>query len=62
MKKVKIEIDMPHCCGECPCGHYQDECSYCGLIDYYDKKNEIDQYSLNGKPEWCPLLENPKKQ
>lgn len=60
MKKVKIEIDMPNCCGECPCGHFPDAYSWCGLRDYYDKENQIDKYSSEGKPEWCPLLANVK--
>lgn len=62
MEKVKIEIDMPNCCGECPFGHFQEAYSWCGLRDYYDKENQIDQYSLEGKPECCPLLVNVKNQ
>lgn len=62
MEKVKIEIDMPEYCGDCPCGHYDEGQSWCGLRNYYDKDNTIDGYCLEGKPEWCPLLINVKNQ
>ena len=59
MPKVQIEIDLPEYCGDCPCGHYDDMQSWCGLRDYHDKENEIYKYCLSGKPEWCPLKKAP---
>ena len=55
MSKIHIEIDLPEYCGDCPCGHYDETQSWCGLRDYYDKTNTIDGYCFDGKPEWCPL-------
>lgn len=61
MPKVQIEIDLPNSCGDCPCGHFQDAYSWCGLRYIYDKENEIDQYCLRGMPEWCPLHDKYKQ-
>lgn len=62
MEKVKIEIDMPNCCGECPMGHFNESSSWCGLLDYYDKRNIIDGYSSKGKPSWCPIMDKKNKE
>ena len=61
MPKVQIEIDLPNSCGDCPCGHFPDAYSWCGLRYIYDKENEIDQYCLRGRPEWCPLHKKYKQ-
>lgn len=61
MPKVQIEIDLPSSCGDCPCGHFPDAYSWCGLRYIYDKENVIDQYCSEGRPEWCPLHDKYKQ-
>ena len=55
-KKIKVIIDMPTSCGECPIGHYYDTGDgWCDLVNYYAKENDIEKYSETGRPDWCPL-------
>lgn len=53
--KIKFEMDMPRCCGECPFA-FQD--TYLDITDcqFSEEINDIKKYIDYGKPENCPLL------
>ena len=55
MEKAILIMDMPSCCGDCPCS-YEYGYDMCGAME-----REID---FDSKPEWCPLLtvEQAKKE
>ena len=43
---VKIDIEMPKSCGNCPFLFYAKNCAL-----------TIKQVNTKGKPDWCPLIE-----
>ena len=67
-KKIKLELEMPQYCGECPMayeteGCYSDECQlyyYLGLDEINDANIENYLNKDNGVPNWCPLLKCEK--
>ena len=48
---VKIDIEMPKNCGDCPFVFYAKNCAL-----------TIKQVELNKKPSWCPLIEVDKNE
>lgn len=52
---IKIDIDMPRCCGLCPCFHAENP-MYCQLVKADRKKRVVAPYG-HPRPEWCPLPE-----
>lgn len=57
--KIKFEMDMPRCCGECPFGVYEWSADLNRCQCWGDVK-DIGKYEDYGKPENCPLLECEK--
>ena len=54
--KVKVEIEMPKKCGECPM-FYETEgvfADICQLVNSEDWNEAVIQDPYE-KPEWCPL-------
>lgn len=47
---VKIDMEMPKNCGDCPFVFYAKNCAL-----------TIKQIELNSKPDWCPLIEDKDK-
>ena len=50
-KMIKIDIEMPKNCTECPLQH--DELEYCKI----DKHERLVYKYYSKRPEWCPLIE-----
>lgn len=50
---VKINIDMPRCCGVCPCFH-AEKLMYCQAVKADKSKRIVAPYG-SPRPEWCPL-------
>ena len=48
---VKIDIEMPKNCGDCPFVFYAKNCAL-----------TIKQVELSKKPSWCPLIEIDKNE
>lgn len=68
VKRIKLELEMPRFCGECPMayyteGCYSDDCQlyyYLGLDEIKDA-NIGDYFTKDeGVPNWCPLLKCEK--
>lgn len=63
-KKIKLELEMPQYCGECPMAYYTEGCHWdeCQLYYYLGNDNEfradVENYRHedDGVPNWCPLL------
>ena len=56
---IQIDMEMPDCCGNCPCFHFENP-MYCrARTDVHQRV--IAPYSPP-RPEWCPLREPPKEE
>lgn len=54
---VKIDIEIPKCCGDCPIrafGLYRE--SHCSL-EYWRVLDDEHTDDDGIRPEWCPLME-----
>ena len=47
---VKIDMEMPKTCGDCPFVFYAKNCAL-----------RIKVVELNKKPDWCPLIDDKPK-
>lgn len=57
---IFIDLPMPDRCETCPCSFMQD-----GGVhdeDYCQVTMESIQANQSGRPEWCPLKEEPKEE
>ena len=56
---IQIDIPMPKNCGECPiCNEYLMCGVPCNGRGWGE--NDVSDYFINGRPEWCPLKEQAK--
>ena len=56
---IQIDIPMPKNCGECPiCNEYLMCGVPCNGRGWGE--NDVSDYFTNGRPEWCPLKEQPQ--
>ena len=56
---IQIDIPMPKNCGVCPiCNEYLMCGVPCNGRGWGE--NDVSDYFTNGRPEWCPLKEQPK--
>lgn len=55
-KAVLVMDDMPECCADCYCGHFERDTKELNLVcgATGEDANNV------GKPDWCPLRELPK--
>ncbi len=56
-KAVLVMDDMPECCADCYCGHFERDTKELNLVcgATGEDANNV------GKPDWCPLQELPEK-
>ncbi len=56
-KAVLVMDDMPECCADCYCGHFERDTKELNLVcgATGEDANNV------GKPDWCPLRELPEK-
>ena len=57
---IFIDLPMPDRCETCPCSFMQD-----GGVqdeDYCQVTMEVIRANQSGRPEWCPLKEEPKEE
>ena len=53
---IQIDIPMPKNCGECPICNEHLMCGVpCNGRGWGE--NDVSDYFINGRPEWCPLKE-----
>lgn len=56
-KAILVMDDIPECCADCYCGHFERDTKelnlLCGAAG--EDANNV------GKPDWCPLRELPEK-
>ena len=57
--KIKFEMDMPRCCGECPFA-FQDTYLDITNCQFSEEIKDIGIYINCGKPQNCPLLKFEK--
>lgn len=57
MDKAVLVMDMPECCADCYCGHFERDTKELNLVcgATGEDANNV------GKPDWCPLRELPEK-
>lgn len=57
MAKAVLVMDMPECCADCYCGHFERDTKELNLVcgATGEDANNV------GKPDWCPLRELPEK-
>lgn len=57
-KAVLVMDDMPECCADCYCGHFERDTKELNLVcgATGEDANNV------GKPDWCPLRELPEKK
>jgi len=53
---IQIDMEMPNCCGNCPCFHFENP-MYCRAKT--DEHQKITAPYRSPRPEWCPLQEVP---
>lgn len=53
---IQIDMEMPNCCGNCPCFHFENP-MYCRAKT--DEHQKITAPYRSPRPEWCPLQEAP---
>lgn len=55
-KAVLVMDDMPECCADCYCEHFERDTKELNLVcgATGEDANNV------GKPDWCPLRELPK--
>jgi|GEM_PF-3787647 len=51
---IQIDWEMPDCCGNCPCFHFENP-MYCRVKT--DERQKITAPYRSPRPEWCPLQE-----
>ena len=51
-------MEMPGCCGSCPCFHAENPI-YCQAVKADRSKRIAAPYGLP-RPDWCPLIEVPE--
>ena len=56
--KVIVIIDKPNSCIECPCSNF-DKQNVCEILV---RPIDDETHGLDGKPDWCPLIELPNKE
>ena len=58
MAKAVLVMDMPECCADCYCGHFERDTKELNLVcgATGEDANNV------GKPDWCPLRELPEKK
>lgn len=58
MAKAVLVMDMPECCADCYCGHFERGTKELNLVcgATGEDANNV------GKPDWCPLRELPEKK
>lgn len=58
MDKAVLVMDMPECCADCYCGHFERDTKELNLVcgATGEDANNV------GKPDWCPLRELPEKK
>ena len=52
---IQIDMDMPKCCADCPCGNAQD--GWCYVHNEILERMENGYPSTETRPEWCPMKE-----
>ena len=56
---IQIDIPMPKNCGVCPiCNEYLMCAVPCNGRGWGE--NDVSDYFANGRPEWCPMTEQPQ--
>lgn len=57
-KAVLVMDDMPECCADCYCGHFERDTKELNLVcgATGEDANNV------GKPDWCPLRELPERK
>ncbi len=58
MDKAVLVMDMPECCADCYCGHFERDTKELNLVcgATGEDANNV------GKPDWCPLRELPERK
>ena len=52
---VQIDMEMPKCCADCPCGNAQD--GWCYVHNEVLERMENGYPSTETRPKWCPMKE-----
>lgn len=51
---IQIDMEMPDCCGNCPCFHFENP-MYCRAKT--DVHQRVTAPNRSPRPDWCPLHE-----